>query len=462
MSNPEEPADVGHPATVREDAPGARGAWAELTADMLPPGPRVPALVQSVGLLGFRHQFVPAMKRRYGDVFSLRLLPEGRWLVVFHKPDAVKEIFAGDPAVFHAGKGNAILGPVMGEHSLLLVDGAAHKRARKLLMPAFNGHALRGYQEVVTGLAKTEVGTWRAGEEFRSLDRMNALTLEVILQVVFGVTDEQRLAELRPLVNRTVNIHPLVFLGWGLPRLQSVGPWRRTVENQEQLDRVIYAEIASAGSRPTSPSAPTCSRTLPRPRRRAGSAAHRRRAPRPAGHAAARRSRDHRDRAVVGPLRGRPRPGPAGQGAHGRARGRRRLPRGRAQGVDAAPPGDPDGGPDPDEPGHGGGIDLPAGATVGPSIILAHAHPDNHPEPERVPARAVRRGAPATQHLDPVRRRRTPLHRRRLLADGGRRGPARGALVVRRDRATGSTDVPKVRNITSVPRHGARIVVTPR
>jgi len=224
--------------------PVPRGRGPKVTADVLPPGLRVPALVQSVGLLGFRHQFVPAMKRRYGNVFSLRLLPEGRWLVVFHKPEVVKEIFAGDPAVFHAGKGNAILGPVMGEHSLLLVDGATHKRARKLLMPAFNGHALRGYQEVVTALAKSEVGTWRAGEEIRSLDRMNALTLEVILQVVFGVTDEQRLAELRPIVNRTVNIHPLVFLGWGLARLRNVGPWRRTVENQEHLDRVIYAEIA--------------------------------------------------------------------------------------------------------------------------------------------------------------------------------------------------------------------------
>src|SRR6476619_487440 len=224
--------------------PVPKGRGPRLTADMLPPGPRAPALVQSIGLLGFRHQFVPAMKRRYGNVFSLRLLPEGRWLVVFHKPDVVKEIFAGDPAAFHAGNGNAILGPVMGEHSLLLVDGASHKRARKLRMPACNGHALRGYQEGVTGLAKTEVGTWRAGEEFRSLDRMNALTLEVILQVVFGVTDEQRLAELRPVVNQTVNIHPLVFLGWGLPWLQSVGPWRRTVEKQERLDRVIYAEIA--------------------------------------------------------------------------------------------------------------------------------------------------------------------------------------------------------------------------
>ncbi len=80
-------------------------------------------------------------------------------------------------------------------------------------MPAFNGHALRGYQEVVTGLAKTEVGTWRAGEEFRSLDRMNALTLEVILQVVFGVTDEQRLAELRP-AGQPDGQHPPRWSSW--------------------------------------------------------------------------------------------------------------------------------------------------------------------------------------------------------------------------------------------------------
>ena len=166
--------------------------------------------------------------------------------MVFNRPEHVKEIFAGDPEVFHAGKGNAILGPVMGEHSLLLVDSSQHKRARKLLMPAFNGHALRGYEDMVTGLAKTEVGRWREGEPFESLERMNALTLEMILQVVFGVTDEARLAELRPLVNKTVNIPPMVFLGWGFPRLQKFGPWRRAFENQIEFDRVIFAEIARA------------------------------------------------------------------------------------------------------------------------------------------------------------------------------------------------------------------------
>ena len=223
--------------------PLGQGITATVEPSQVPAGPTYPGLVQSILLMRFRHRWIPALRRKYGDVFSIRILPEGRWLVVFHRPEHVKEIFAGDPEIFHAGKGNAILGPVMGEHSLLLVDSSQHKRARKLLMPAFNGHALRSYESMITGLAKAEVGSWRSGETFESLERMNALTLEVILQVVFGVTDEARLAELRPLVNRTVNVSPIVFLGWGFPRLQRFGPWRRAFENQAALDHVIYAEI---------------------------------------------------------------------------------------------------------------------------------------------------------------------------------------------------------------------------
>ena len=113
-----------------------------INGSTLPPGPRWPAAIQSIALLPLRHRFVPWLRRRYGDVFTVRVLPRSRPLVIFSRPEHVKEIFAGDPAVFHAGKGNAILGPVMGEHSVLLVDGEQHKRARALLMPAFTAKAL--------------------------------------------------------------------------------------------------------------------------------------------------------------------------------------------------------------------------------------------------------------------------------------------------------------------------------
>ncbi len=271
---------------------------------------------------------------------------------MFTRPEHAKEIFAGDPEVFHAGKGNAILGPIMGEHSLLLQDSGEHKRARKLLMPAFNGHALRGYQSLVTDLARAEVDRWTPGTEFRSLDRMNALTLEVILRVVFGVTDESRLAELRPRVNATVDVSPAVLLGWGYPWLQRFGVWKRTVENQYELDRLMYAEIRERRDAPDLAERTDVLSRLILVGSGDGRPARRHRAPRPAGHPAARRPRDHGDRAVLGALRGGPRPrAPAALPAGGR-RGRRRVPRRGDEGVDAAAPGDPDGGAHADEAGH--------------------------------------------------------------------------------------------------------------
>ena len=146
----------------------------------------------------------------------------------------------------------------------------------------------------------------------------------------------------------TVDVSPAVLLGWGYPWLQRFGPWQATVENSYALDRLIYAEIAERTPRP----GPRRPHRRPVPADPGGGRrrpAHRRGAARPARHPAARGPRDDRDRAVVGALRDRPRPGAARAGARRRPRRRRRrLARGGAQGVDAPAPDHPDGGPDPD------------------------------------------------------------------------------------------------------------------
>lgn len=210
----------------------------------LPPGPRLPAAVQSIRFLSGRLNFVPALQERYGPVFTLKILPGPRRFVVFSDPAHIKEIFAGDPREFHAGKGNEILRVAMGEHSVLLTDESEHQRARKLLMPAFTPAAVRGYRGLVETITKSEVDTWSAGQTLGSLDRMNAITLEVILQVVFGVTDEARLAELRPRVREMVDISPVVVAGWMYPGLRRLPPWRGHYANLAEVDDLIYAEIA--------------------------------------------------------------------------------------------------------------------------------------------------------------------------------------------------------------------------
>jgi len=442
--------------------PLAQGKQVRVDPAQVPDGPTYPSLVQSIGLMRFRHRWIPHLHRKYGDVFSIRILPEGRWLVVFNRPDHVREIFAGDPEVFHAGKGNAILGPVMGEHSLLLVDSAQHKRARRLLMPAFNAHALRSYESMIEGLAKTEVGSWRDGAPFRSLERMNALTLEVILQVVFGVTDEARLGQLRPLVNRTVNVSPVVFLGWSAPRLQRLGPWRRAFENQVALDRVIYAEIAERRQATDLESRTDVLSRLLLVRDEDGGGLS---------------DEELRDQLVTLLLAGHE------TTATALAWTLHELAKDPVQGEKArkaATTGD-------DayleavlkeamrlhpvipmvvrhlmEPATIGGIELPAGANVAASIILAHASETSHPDHERFRPERFLEGEVAANTWIPF-----GGGVRRCIGAGF--SLMEGVAVLREvlsayDLALpqGAREAPKVRNITSVPRHGARVVVTRR
>jgi len=422
----------------------------------LPPGPRWPVWLQSVGLLRFRHRFVPHMGRRYGDVFTVRVVPGGRPLVLFTRPEHAKEIFAADPATFHAGKANAILGPIMGEHSLLLQDGAEHKRARRLLMPAFSGQALKAYGVLVAEVARAEVARWRPGDRFRSLDRMNALTLEVILRVVLGVTDERRLAELRPCVNRTVNISPAVLLGWGYPFLQRFGPWKRTVDNAYRLDALVYAEIRDHRLATDLEQRPdVLSRLI-------------------LVDDGGDRLTDEelRDQLVTLLLAGHETTATALSWAlYELGRDRDQLARARAAARDG----------DEDyleavlkesmrlhpvipmvartlvRPATVGGYHLAAGVTVGPSILLGHARPESHPDPERFdPTRFVGQSPPVNTWI--------PFGGGVRRCIGAGFSLMEGVVVLREvlstyDVEAVAVDRPRVRNITSVPRHGARIRV---
>jgi cytochrome P450 len=434
-----------------------------VSTEGLPPGPTWPAVVQTVALLRFRHWFHPYLHRKYGDIYTVRLMPKGRPLVFFTRPEHAKEIFAGDPAIFHAGKGNAILGPVMGEHSLLLQDGDEHKRARKLLMPAFNGHALRSYQEMVSAIARDEVAHWPAGRTFRSHDRMSTLTLEVILRVVFGVTDERRLAALRPRVNATVNVSPAVLLVWTLPALHRVGPWKAAVQNQVELDELMYAEIRE---RRTAPDLADRTDVLSRLIRE--------------GEETGDRLTDMelRDQLVTLLLAGHETTATALAWAlYELGRDPQLMRRTQA----AADAGDADGDAWLDavlkesmrlhpvipmvvrtlmKPQTIAGVEVPRGATVGPSILIAHSREDNYDDPETFdPERFLGHNPPTNTWI--------PFGGGVRRCIGAGFATMEGVAVLREVFKAVSVravadDEPRVRNITSVPRYGARIEVTPR
>jgi cytochrome P450 len=436
----------------------------------LPPGPRWPVWAQSVALMRFRHRFVPGMWRRHGDVFTVRIVPGGRPVVMFTRPEHAKEIFAADPEVFHAGRGNTILGPVMGEHSLLLQDGREHARARSLLMPAFNGQALRGYRSLVDEVVRGEILRWRPEEEFRGLDRMNALTLEVILRVVLGVTDECRLTGLRDCLTRTVNVGPAMLLGWGHPVLQHVGPWRRTVDNAYRLDELMYAEIRERRrSSDVARRADVLSRLIV-----AGDDSVGPEEPRNEGSRTDRLTDEElRDQLVTLLLAGHETTASALAWALHEL-GREPVLRARARAAAAAG----------DEeyleavlqetlrrhpvipmvvrtlvrPATVCGWDLPAGTTVGPSILIAHGRSDNHPDPDRFdPTRFLGQNPPPNTWIPFGGGVRRCIGAGFSLMEGV---AVLRAVLTAYDVTSLGVERPKVRNITSVPRRGSRIRLT--
>ena len=426
----------------------------------LPPGPRWPPLVQSVALLRFRHRFVPALRVRHGPVFTVRTLPRARRLVLFTAPEEARDIFAGDPDTFHGGEANAILRPVLGEHSLLLTDSAEHARARRLLMPAFNGAALRGYEPLVREVAAEQVVRWPVGVPFRSLDRMSALTLEVILRVVLGVTDETRLARLRPLVDRTVRVGPAVLLGREHPLLRRLGPWRAARETQRALEDVLDAEV----------------RARRRPQRRVGRDDVLSRLLRVDDDGERLGDDELRDHLVTLLLAGHETTATAlswtlfelGRDPGQLARAQRAARDGDADHLRAVlqesmrlHPVIPMVVRHLTRPARVGGVDLPAGVDVGPSILLMHSSGRLHREPGRFRPERFLQGEVAPHTWIPF-----GGGVRRCIGAGF--SLMEGAAVLRevltrydvravdpgRERAM-------VRNITSVPRLGARIVVRP-
>src|SRR5262245_49333882 len=203
---------------------GGRGscdgcATVRITACMaLPPGPRMPVLVQTMLFLTVRPHLYRFLRRRHGDVFTTRLLGSGT-VVTLSRPEHIRQVFAGTPDVYHAGEGNEILRPVMGPRSVMITDEDEHQRTRKMLMPVVNGAALRGYGDMMSTLAVDNVSRWPVGRPFPVHPAMNDVTLEIILRVVFGMADGPRLTELRRRLRKLIEIGPLTALGWSYGQL---------------------------------------------------------------------------------------------------------------------------------------------------------------------------------------------------------------------------------------------------
>jgi cytochrome P450 len=212
----------------------------------LPPAPPLPRAAQMAGFAFADERFLDWCHRHYGPAVSLRTYFDEGFVMVFD-PELVRQVFQGSPEQLHAGEANVMLGPLLGQRSVLLLDGAEHLRHRRLMLPPFHGERMRSWTDVILASTDAEIASWPRGREFRLLESMQALTLRVIVQAVFGYAGDEaeqlsrRLrAMLAPLAEpRSLILNALVSRIRGGDGIPPQFPVRRRA-----VDELLFAEIA--------------------------------------------------------------------------------------------------------------------------------------------------------------------------------------------------------------------------
>jgi cytochrome P450 len=213
----------------------------------LPPGPKLPKIVQTLGFLFAGRRFLDACQRRYGDVVTMSTAFDARFVMVF-EPDLVKKVMQAPPDHLRAGEANALLGQILGERSLLVLDGAEHLRQRKLMLPPFHGKRLKAYEDTMLAAADRAIDSWPLGEPFTMMPAMQQVTLDVIMHAVWGVEEGPRAEELKRRVravieplSRRFGVVVLALSGGRFGDRQAV---QRFEQRRRDLDEMIYEEIA--------------------------------------------------------------------------------------------------------------------------------------------------------------------------------------------------------------------------
>jgi cytochrome P450 len=211
---------------------------------VLPPGPRTPAAWQLLRYSLSYHLFLEECARRYGDPFTIRLGGYGK-LVILADPEAVRDVFRGDPKVLHSGEGNQFLSATVGANSVLVLDDEPHARQRKVLLPPLKGERMRSFFEAMQAETLEAVRAWPVGQPLRMDEPMRQITLRVMLQTALGLAPGARLQEFERKVHRVLapgrNQYALILLRLVPFRLLRNASWLPYFRLLRDLDQALYA-----------------------------------------------------------------------------------------------------------------------------------------------------------------------------------------------------------------------------
>lgn len=189
---------------------------------------------------------IPLMERcreRFGPIFSMRLGPAT--VVMIADPRLAKEVLAGDPDVFRAGDTNGLFRPVVGSHSILLLDGEEHMRHRRIMLPGFGAAHGQLFADQVREITERRVSGWEAGQLLSIRDEMEAISFDSIMRVVFNDDSDARKGRLRELIPEMMDRcdSPFTLIPWFRKSLAGMTPYARLMKLIGEVDEALYEAI---------------------------------------------------------------------------------------------------------------------------------------------------------------------------------------------------------------------------
>ena len=215
------------------------------------PGPKDPYFVQHFRWFHEPLDFLEECRQRYGDVFQIKL-GEGkghRPLIMLNKPEHIQALLTDDFNKFDSGEGQLALQALVGENSLLTMDGQKHAQHKNLMKPQFYGDHLRRYGEAMRDVTNRHMGKLKLGEPFSVRALMQTISMSVISNTVFGLDKgpqheelERRVAALMDWVGSLAGYTSLTYEPFR-KELGGLTPWGAFVRERAAIDKIVYRQI---------------------------------------------------------------------------------------------------------------------------------------------------------------------------------------------------------------------------
>ena len=195
-------------------------------------------------------QFLEQAGQKHPDIFAANLVGPWDRLIFVNHPEGIRQLFTQDFKQFQVfSKTNERLAPVLRENSIMISEGTTHRKQRKLLMPPFHGERMSLYGQVIWNLTENIIEKIACNQNFSAHAMTQAISLEVILRVVFGLDEGKRSQQLHQLITQMMEIFrsPMTSAMLFFPILRSDlgawSPWGQFLQLRNQVDQLLYEEI---------------------------------------------------------------------------------------------------------------------------------------------------------------------------------------------------------------------------